>query len=134
MQIISLTKHFAVSPQLLPSEMAAVAERGFKVLINNRPDGETGDQPDNASIERAALAVGLEYHYMPFNAASFPGPDPDLYARLTSDASRPVLAFCRTGTRCTNLWVVTRAESEREQAVAHARGLGFDLEMALTQD
>jgi uncharacterized protein (TIGR01244 family) len=49
---------------------------------------------------------------------------------LFDDDSRPVLAFCRTGTRCANLWVVTRAGAERVQAEERARALGYDLGMA----
>jgi uncharacterized protein (TIGR01244 family) len=49
---------------------------------------------------------------------------------LLDDPERPVLAFCRTGTRCTNLWVASRADGERARAAAHARELGFDLSMA----
>jgi uncharacterized protein (TIGR01244 family) len=51
-------------------------------------------------------------------------------ATLFDDESRPVFAFCRTGTRCTNLWVVTRPVEQRQEAVQRAQALGFDLGMA----
>jgi uncharacterized protein (TIGR01244 family) len=52
-------------------------------------------------------------------------------ARLLDDESRPVFAFCRTGTRCTNLWVATRDDdSSRQRAADKALSLGFDLGMA----
>jgi uncharacterized protein (TIGR01244 family) len=50
---------------------------------------------------------------------------------LLDDPETPVLAFCRTGTRCANLWVASREPSEREQAISAARLRGFDLAMAL---
>jgi uncharacterized protein (TIGR01244 family) len=49
---------------------------------------------------------------------------------LLDDPERPVLAFCRTGTRCTNLWLAGLGQSEREAAIEVARQKGFDLGMA----
>jgi uncharacterized protein (TIGR01244 family) len=61
---------------------------------------------------------------------NFPGPDVARMGGLFDDDARPVLAFCRTGTRCANLWVVTRAGADRVQAEQRARALGYDLGMA----
>ena len=43
---------------------------------------------------------------------------------------RPVLAFCRTGTRCANLWVASVDVTDRDNAMQVATQLGFDLGMA----
>ncbi len=130
MRIIQLDEHLAVAGQILPEHVADIAAAGFKVLINNRPDGEEAGQPAQAEIAAAAEAAGLEYHYMPVNALNYPGPDlPAMKARF-DDVERPVLAFCRTGTRCTNLWITSRDEDEREAAMARAVALGFDISMA----
>ena len=127
MNIVKLSEHVAVAGQITPESVDAIAAAGYKVLINNRPDGEEGNQPANADIAAAAAAAGLEYHYMPITGLNFPGPDFDLMSDLLDDAARPVLAFCRTGTRCTNLWVASRDPGSREQARMHARQLGYDL-------
>ena len=131
MKVIQLQEHLAVAGQIMPEHVADIAAAGFKVLINNRPDGEEAGQPSQAEISAAAEAAGLEYHYMPVNAMNYPGPDLPAMKRLFDDADdRPVLAFCRTGTRCTNLWISSRDPEEREQAMAHAAALGFDTAMA----
>lgn len=132
MNIVKLTDSIAVSGQIMPEDVAQIAAAGFCVLINNRPDGEVPDQPTSATIAAAAQAVGLEYHYMPVTASSFPGPDFHAMSDLLDDPSRPALAFCRTGTRCANLWVAGCDESQREQAIAVAGQRGFDLGMATT--
>ncbi len=129
MNAYRLSDTVAVAAQIQPGHVASIAEAGFKVLINNRPDGEAPDQPTSAEIAAAAEAAGLEYHYMPVNAMTFPGPDAEEMQRLLNDTSRPVLAFCRTGTRCANLWVQTRDDGDVEDAMAKARGIGFDLSM-----
>jgi uncharacterized protein (TIGR01244 family) len=129
MNIIKLTDSIAVAPQITPAEVAQVAAAGYRVLINNRPDGEEPSQPQSATIARAAAAAGLEYHYMPVNALDFPGRDFKAMCELMADADKPVLAFCRTGTRCTNLWVASQSGEEREAAIRVARQLGFDLSL-----
>ena len=133
MNVYKLTETVAVSGQIRPDVVPQIAEAGYKVLINNRPDGEEPGQPSNADIAVAAEQAGLEYHHLPVTAMDFPGSGIEQMADFFDDEQRPVFAFCRTGTRCTNLWIVTRPEGEREQAIADARGLGFDLKMALTQ-
>ncbi|MCB1730399.1 MAG: TIGR01244 family phosphatase [Halieaceae bacterium] len=130
MSYMKLTDTVAVAGQISAEQVGEIAAAGFRVLVNNRPDGEDAGQPSGAEIEAAALAAGLEYHHLPVTGMNFPGPDVERMAQLLDDSSRPVFAFCRTGTRCTNLWVVTRDEGSREEAVRHARALGFDLSMA----
>jgi uncharacterized protein (TIGR01244 family) len=130
MKVSKLTDTIAVTGQISPAQVAEIAEAGFSVLVNNRPDGEEAGQPDSAQIEAAAVSAGLTYHHLPVTATDFPGPDAAHMAALFDDESRPVFAFCRTGTRCTNLWVVTRPVEQRQEAVQRAQALGFDLGMA----
>jgi uncharacterized protein (TIGR01244 family) len=130
MKIVKLTEQIGVSHQVVPEEVQAVADAGYQVLVNNRPDGEAEGQPSSADIAAAAEAAGLEYHYLPVTAGNFPGQGAERMSALFSDPQRPVLAFCRTGTRCTNLWVATREEGHRTQAREHALGLGYDLAMS----
>ena len=130
MKIVKLTESIAVSEQVSPASVAEIAAAGYKVLINNRPDGESADQPASTEIAAAAQAVGLEYHYMPITSGNFPGPDFPRMCALLDDTTRPVLAFCRTGTRCANLWVASRDQESRERAQVQARELGYDLAMS----
>ncbi len=130
MNIVKLTDRVSVSAQITPQDVAEIAAAGYKVLINNRPDGEEVGQPSSAEIAAAAEAAGLEYHYMPVTAGSFPGPDFDAMTDVLDDDDHPVLAFCRTGTRSTNVWVAGREDATREQAIAVAGRLSYDLDMA----
>ena len=130
MNIVKLTENLAVSAQISLDDVEQIAAAGYKVLINNRPDGEDSHQPVGALIATAAEAAGMEYHHIPITAASFPGPDLEAITALFDDPSRPVLAFCRSGTRCTNLWVVSLADSDLANAMKVANECGFDLGMA----
>jgi uncharacterized protein (TIGR01244 family) len=130
MNIVKLTESFAVSAQISEADVAAIAAAGYKVLINNRPDGEESSQPSSAAIAAAARAAGLEYHHLPVTALNFPGAGFEEMCDLLDDVDRPVLAFCRSGTRCTNLWIAGCEGSERQQAISLARQRGFDIGMA----
>jgi uncharacterized protein (TIGR01244 family) len=130
MKIVQLTDTVSVSEQITAVDVAEVAAAGFKVLINNRPDGEVPGQPGSDEIAIAAEAAGLSYFYLPITAFNFPGPDIELMSSLFNNPDEPALAFCRSGTRCTNLWITTRSEDETDEAIARGRALGYDLSMA----
>ena len=134
MNVIKLTETLGVSQQISPASVAEIAAAGYRVLINNRPDGEEPNQPANDEIAAAAEAAGLEYYFLPITAMNFPGPDFDQMCQLLADSTNPVLAFCRTGTRCTNLWVASQQGDARQQAAVQARGLGYDLGMVSRLD
>ena len=127
---VKLTDTVATSPQIQASDIPAIAAAGYRVLINNRPDGEAPDQPTSAEVEQAAKAAGLEYHYYPLNAFNYPGNDVEGMAALFDDREKPVFAFCRSGTRSCNLWISTRGSETRDEARRHAQQLGFDVSMS----
>lgn len=65
MDVKRINDHVSVSPQISPEDVAAIKAQGFVAIINNRPDGESPDQPSSATIEQAAHDAGLAYHYIP---------------------------------------------------------------------
>ncbi len=130
MRAAQLSDTLSVSGQISVADVAEIAAAGFKVLINNRPDHEEAMQPSSADIFAAAEQAGLEYYHMPVTARDFPGADIEQMAPLFADANKPAFAFCRSGTRCANLWVLTRDIAAREEAITAARQFGFDLSMA----
>lgn len=94
-----------VAPQLTPEAMAEAARAGFRSVVNNRPDFEHGpNQPTNADMAAAALAAGLEYRFLPV-AGGFQTPEQiTALAQLLEVLPRPILLFCRSGTRSANLF------------------------------
>ena len=103
--INALSADFAVAPQLAAEDMAAVAQAGFKSGINNRPDFEGGPaQPTAADVAAAARAAGLRVEYQPVVSGAMTPDDVARFAELLEVLPAPVLAYCRTGTRCTVLY------------------------------
>jgi uncharacterized protein (TIGR01244 family) len=101
-----------VAPQLTPEAMAEAARAGFRSVVNNRPDYEHGpDQPSSAAIEAAARAAGLEYRFLPV-AGGYQSPEEiAAMARLLDELPRPLLMFCRSGTRSAKLFSAAVASS-----------------------
>lgn len=94
-----------VAPQLDASMMAAVAQAGFRSVVNNRPDFEAGaDQPTNASIETAARAAGLAYVFLPVASMMHSPEQVERMAELIDSLPRPMLLFCRSGARSARLF------------------------------
>jgi uncharacterized protein (TIGR01244 family) len=85
--------------------MAAVAEAGYKSVIINRPDYEGGpDQPTADAVSAAARAAGLRVEYQPVVSGAITADDVTKFAELLQTMPAPVLAYCRSGARCTSLF------------------------------
>jgi uncharacterized protein (TIGR01244 family) len=100
-----LSADVCVAPQLDAAAMAWAAQAGFRSVVNNRPDFEGGpDQPTSAAIEAAAKAAGLRYVYLPVHPAVQTPDEIARFATLLAELPKPILAFCRTGTRSGKLY------------------------------
>jgi sulfide:quinone oxidoreductase len=127
---IELTDSLSVSAQPAVADLGALAAQGFKVVVCNRPDHESPEQPTMDEMQSAVEGAGMRFVRYPVNPASFPGEDIEGLGKIFDGEEGKVFAFCRTGTRCTNLWVVSRSADARADAVERARQLGFDLSLA----
>ena len=94
-----------VAAQLTPDAMEAAAKAGFKSVVNNRPDFEGGpDQPTSAVMASAAQAAGLSYRFLPVSGGHQSPEEAQAMAALLKELPRPLLMFCRTGTRSARLF------------------------------
>lgn len=131
MPIFKLSESLSVAAQITPQDVPNIAAQGFTTVVCNRPDGEVPDQASMDEIEAACNAAGLLFVRYPVNAMNFPGADLDGLGELFDDPRQSVLAYCRTGTRCANLWVATRSDQDTPEAIKVARDIGFDLSMVV---
>ena len=131
MPIFKLSESLSVAAQIAPQDVPNIAAQGFTTVVCNRPDGEVPNQASMDEIEAACHAAGLLFVRYPVNAMNFPGADLDGLGELFDDPSQSVLAYCRTGTRCANLWVATRSDQDTPEAIKVARDIGFDLSMVV---
>ena len=129
MTIKALSPNVSVSPQIAADDVAAAAGQGFRAIISNRPDGEEPGVPDWAEFQAAAEAAGLESRHIPVTAQAISESDVAAFEQALEELPKPILAFCRTGTRSTIMWALANdgalTADERIRTAARA---GYDLE------
>ena len=123
-----VTDAFAVAPQISEQDVEEIAAAGYKTIVANRPDGEGGvDQPRMGPIRAKAESLGLTFAALPFSGA----PTPEVVERMSNilaEAPQPVLAYCRTGTRCITAWALVHAgQGNGEDIISAAANAGYDL-------
>ena len=131
MQVINLSNRVSVSGQIKWEDVSEVAEMGFDVLINNRPDFEVAGQPVNLEIAEAASRCGLQYYYYPVTSENFPGDILEAMTALFDDSNAKTLAFCRSGTRSANLWLASLSNEAALRAAQEVVRVGIDPSMFL---
>ena len=128
MEIKRIDDYLSVAPQIVASDIPAIAEAGFKTVICNRPDGEAEDQQAYAEIEAAALVAGLSIISQPVDGRNVTDEDGVQFGKLLDNATMPVLAYCRTGTRCTVLWCLSRSgKMPVSEILGKAAAAGYDM-------
>ena len=118
------------SPQIELADVAEASALGIGMIINNRPEDESADQTPGAVIEAAAKAAGIAYVAIPVTHAGFSMPQVEaMEAALAASGDKPVLAYCRSGTRSTLLWALAQARMgmPTDAIAASAAGAGYDV-------
>ena len=124
-----VTDDFSVAPQIALDDVARAKAEGFVLVINNRPDGESPDQPTSDEMAAAARAAGIGYAHIPVRG----GPTQEQVEaehQLLAETEGPVLAYCRSGTRSITVWTIGEALAgirSRPELIQLAAGAGYDL-------
>lgn len=103
MEIRRINDDIAVAPQITAEHVPAIAEAGFRSIVCNRPDSEDGAVPHDL-VEQAAKAAGLEFRFIPVVSGAISEDNVRDMAAALKALPTPVLAYCRTGGRCMNLY------------------------------
>ena len=128
MDLKKITDKTSVSPQITPQDVAAIKEAGFRAIICNRPDGEGADQPSFEEIEKAAKKAGIEAAYVPITSGMVRDEDVAAFGAALKDLPRPVLAYCRTGTRSATLWSFHESKKRpMAEILAATKAAGYDM-------
>ncbi len=118
----------SVSGQVFPADLASLKAAGFVAIINNRPDGESPDQPTGDDIAAAAKAVGLAYHAIPLGRDGVSADMVDKTKAVLEGSNGKVFCYCRSGTRSTTLWALSQAgKMDAHDIIAQAAQAGYDM-------
>lgn len=116
MELTSLSNAFWVSPQIVVSDLAGLANDGYTDVICYRPDDEHPEETSSARIAQACEVLGLSFHYHPI----VPGePFEDaarMLAKLMFTPDIKICAYCRSGARATKAFDQA-SEMSRSKAV-----------------
>lgn len=113
--------------QITPDDVAQLASKGITTIVNNRPDGESHNQPDGAEIAAAASAHGIAYHHIAIEMTGASDQDVERMAHILTHSNGKLLLYCRSGTRSAMLWGMARAKNgaNSEQTCAAIEAAGF---------
>ena len=126
--IRQLDNRTLVSGQVAPQEVAALAEQGVTMLVNNRPDGEEPDQPRAAELEEAAAQAGIAYRFVPIMRGIGPADVEAMQQAWREAEGGKLLAFCRSGTRSALACALAHREegASSEEVSERLTRAGFD--------
>jgi uncharacterized protein (TIGR01244 family) len=124
-----ITDTVYASPQIGLGEVAEAKAMGVRLIVNNRPEGESDDQTPGAEIAAAAASAGMEYIAIPVTHAGFSTAQVDAMQDALARTDGRVLAYCRSGTRSTLLWALAAAKSggNPSKIASQAAEAGYDV-------
>ena len=104
-EITQHNPHFSTVGQINPEDVVQIAALGYKSIIDNRPDFEGGNsQPLHTDIQKIVLENGMEFAYLPVISGAITPDQVQKMADLLESLPKPILSFCRSGARSTNLY------------------------------
>ena len=128
MDIRILTRDFAVSPQISVGSVSEIAKAGYRSILCNRPDGEQYGQCEYRKIAEAAMEQGLESRSVPLASGIITEEVLGDFAAAMNELPKPILAYCRSGTRCTMLWSINQSgKLEHDEIIGRAAAAGYDV-------
>jgi len=105
MRIAQLSSRFYATGQITADDLDIIAAKGFRSVVNNRPDDEGGaGQPKSEDLAAAAAELGITYVYVPVVSGRITEKDVEDFRQACIDLGGPILLFCRTGARSSMLW------------------------------
>lgn len=128
--LTTLNERLAVAGTLVYADMAEIAKRGYRTLIDLRADGEPaagGLSP--AEVRQCVTAFGIVYVQVPIVIATLDDAVVETVRRLRRETTGPVLLHCTSGRRAgavALLHLCCDEEASIEQYLAKAQALGLD--------
>lgn len=114
MELYKLTDAFSVAPQIQPADVEALKQSGFVAVVCNRPDGEDVGQPTATEIAAECQQHGIAFHHLPISDGITAGMI-EQFRTIIAESEGPVLAYCRSGQRCSVLWQYSSSPQARSR-------------------
>jgi len=129
MDIRALTPDYAVSPQIEPTDLAAIKAAGYVTIIDNRPDGEIPPHLHAPVMQKAAEAFGLAFVVNPVIGGQLSLDNVTAQSNAIAASAGPVLAYCASGNRSSVVWALAGAGKRPvEELVGLPARFGYQLD------
>lgn len=125
-----INDQISVAAQITLDDLAAFKKAGYTTVMNNRPDNEEPGQLDHLTVEAEAKKQGLNYVYLPIVSSAISRKDVHDFQNALLREGAPILAHCRSGTRCYLMYALTRVLNDGASPlalVAEAASKGYDI-------
>ena len=111
MSIHALTNDLFICEQLNETLIKEAKTLGIQSVICNRPDNEEPGQPDFTTVQKWLNQNGIfSVVHQPTQMSLINADSAALFKQHLHSLPKPILAFCRTGTRSTTLWAITEIQ------------------------
>ena len=128
MDIRPLDERYAVSPQITPEDIAAIAEAGFTTVIDNRPDTEIPPELHAEALRPALEAAGISLVFNPVTGGALTMDNVTAQRDAIDGDSGKVLAYCASGNRSSIVWALALAgRRPTDELVAAGAQYGYQV-------
>lgn len=124
-----------VTAQIKPDDLVRFRDRvEIKSVIDLRPDGESADQTPSAQMAAEARKSELGFSYVPTPHGRVPNAVVTQFDAAMAKSQKPVLIYCRSGSRAARVWALSEAsrsgglDAAVILAAVRAAGLSADAE------
>ena len=155
MNIVKVNNDFAVSSQINIDSIYDVNSNNYKSIICNRPDEEITAEFNEIKalyqiitnekladkklnhyqvIKDTANSLNIKTYYQPINTLQLNKDNILLFAKYLDELDKPILAYCRSGTRCMILWGLVQIlvyGADIIQISEQAKVLNYDIQKQL---
>lgn len=106
----ALTSTVSVTGQMTTSKFEQLIQQGFKSVIVNRPDQETGNSVTVSQLRSIAEKSQVSVIYQPVVSGQLSQANIEEFARYYNELPKPILMVCRSGTRSAALFNQARSQ------------------------
>ena len=106
----ALTSTVSVTGQMTTSKFQQLIQQGFKSVIVNRPDQETGNSVTVSQLRSIAEKSQVSVIYQPVMSGQLSQANIEEFARYYNELPKPILMVCRSGTRSAALFNQARSQ------------------------
>jgi sulfide:quinone oxidoreductase len=129
MDLHEISEDLTVTGQIDPAEIPLLAAQGIRSIVCNRPDGEVPGQPPFSTVKQAAAEAGIMALHLPVVSNAIGEEDVISFGKALEELPKPILAYCRSGTRSAVLWSLSEASGGRpvQDILSKTAQAGYDL-------